>query len=92
MSEVTLTLPRRNITATLPDRDIKPQTTVTAGGAGHTLVENLLLQGFEYAGTFDTSAFLLYGLLTGSAGSTTTYLDRPGVLTLRRRPVVLEVV
>jgi len=89
MSERALTLPHREVALTLPNRNIKP--TTGEGGTGNSLIVNLLLQGFNATTAFDTTGFLLYGLYT-SPSSTTTYYDLPGILTLRRRPVALEVV
>ena len=85
MTERALTLHRRRISRSLGERHTNPVATVTVGGS---LVANMILQGFSATAAFDTTAFLLYGLYSG--GNTTTYSE-PGLLTLRRRPISLEV-
>lgn len=81
MSERTraLTLRPRRIALTLPDRTTNPGVIIT-GGAG----DDMVLQGFEYAGVFASRAFILYGL-AGTATSTGTAYG----LTLRPRRIAL---
>jgi hypothetical protein len=77
MSQVSLTLRRRLLALTLPNRNIK------GGASVATAATNAIMQGFEYAGTFDTTIFLTYGI----GGVTTAAADAP--LTLRRRKIAL---
>jgi|MudIll2142460700_1097286.scaffolds.fasta_scaffold952411_2 hypothetical protein len=83
MSEVALTLSQRNITLTLPNRDVNPQSSSASSDEADAYI---ILQGFSYSSTFTTKAFLLYGL-----SGTIEYIEADGILTLPRRKLALEV-
>lgn len=80
MTERALTLRRRKWALTLPGRHVAGPVT-----AAVDVEDSMLLQGFNYGGSFQTKVFLLYGLIYDLNDS-----DTPGsTLHLRRRGVAL---
>ena len=84
---VALTLPERDLTMTLRRRGIATALShrhISGGATAGNLARHAILQGFCYGGSFNTRVFLLYGLVGD------LYDDVPAsTLTLRRRKIAL---